>query len=88
MTPLGYAAKSGCYIGGATFNYGSEIKNQGSSDYAATATVAGGQVDVLGIGCKSRSTDQAHKSVTGNVLLQQTDGNIAASPASCINKKK
>ena len=88
MTPLGYAAKSGCYIGGATFNYGSEIKNQGSSDYAATATVAGGQVDVLGIGCKSRSTDQAHKSVTGNVLLQQTDGNIAAIEASCINNKK
>lgn len=85
MTPLGYAAQS--YIGGVSIGYGSEILNEGGAPYAATATVAGGQVDVLTIGNKSRNTSQASKSVTGNVLLQQTGGTVAAIEASCISEK-
>jgi len=88
MTPLGYAAQSRCYIGGAAFDYGSEIRNQNQAEYAATATIEGGQVDVLGVGPKSRSTKQAPKSVNGNVLLQQTGGTTAAIEASCIKEKK
>ncbi|WP_417228658.1 InlB B-repeat-containing protein [Thermophilibacter sp.] len=87
MTPLGYAAKSGCYLGGAKFSYGSEILNEGSAPYAATATVEGGRVDVLTIGNKSRNLSQASKTVTGNVLLQQTGGTVAAIEASCISEK-
>lgn len=88
MTPLGYAAQSRCYIGGAAFDYGSEIRNQNQAEYAATATIEGGQVDVLGVGPKSRSTKQAPKSVNGNVLLQQTGGTTAAIEVSCIKEKK
>lgn len=87
MTPLGYAAKSGCYLGGAKFSYGSEILNQGGANYAASATVEGGRVDVLTIGNKSRNTSQASKTVNGSVLLQQTGGTVAAIEASCISEK-
>ena len=87
MTPLGYASQSGCYIGGAQFNYGSEIENQNGEIYAATAIVNGGEVDVLGIGPKSRNTKQVKKSIQGDVLLEQTGGTVAAIEASCVANK-
>lgn len=88
ITPLGYGAKSGCYIGGPRFEYGSEIRNQSGAAYAASVIVNGGQVDVISVGPKSRNTDQMKKSVMGNVLMQQTGGTIQAIEASCINNKK
>lgn len=88
MTPLGYASKSGCYIGGAEYSYGSEVLNQGGDPYAASAIVEGGRVDVVGVGCKSRNTEQASKSVNGNVLISQTGGSVAAIEAGCITNKK
>lgn len=87
MTPLGYASQSRCYIGGASYSYGSEVRNQDKEPYAASVSVEGGQVDVVGVGCKSRNVSQAPKSVAGNVSISQTGGTIAAIEAGCIANK-
>lgn len=88
ITPMGRASASGCYLGGAQFNYGSQIDNSDNATYAATAEVSGGSVDALMAGVKSRvASKQPAKTCNGNVLLKQSGGSVLAIESGSVYEK-
>lgn len=88
ITPMSRAAKSGCYLGGAQYQDLPVIKNEGKSDYAAQAEVAGGTVDVLMASVKSRmASEQPTKTCQGNVRLTQSGGAVHAIEGGSVYSK-
>ncbi len=88
ITPMSRAAKSGCYLGGAKYQDPPVIKNEGKSDYAAQAEVAGGTVDVLMASVKSRvASGQPTKTCQGNVKLTQSGGAVHAIEGGSVYSK-
>ncbi|MDO5042900.1 MAG: InlB B-repeat-containing protein [Slackia sp.] len=88
LTPMGRTSESRCYFGGAPFDHPSEIQNSQNKQYAATAEVSGGSVDVLMAGVKSRmASKQPMKTCNGNVQLKQSGGAVLSIESGSVYEK-